>query len=311
MLRLPKQIYLLIAAAILLGILLRQIDRQASDAEVSILEAELIQGIPAIPNLAGWPQGLLDELRSAHAKFQDPESGIEALANLGELYLANGFYGEARQCFSTLIVLEPEQPRWPYFLGIATRDFRDKRVAIDAFERAIRLDSKYMNIRYELGSTYVASGHILDSIDHFEALKQLEGWTAWADFGLARGFAAEGRYIEALDRLKGATSAEEEARSIFALLNEVAIELGDRELAAEARAKRDSLSFDKAPYDAWMQSLWNRCFDPIRLTRFAMSEALVGNRNQGLQILDRARSLAELPELEEVRALIEILAKNG
>jgi tetratricopeptide (TPR) repeat protein len=311
MLRLPKQIYLLIAAAIVLAILLRQIDRQTADSGESILEAELIQGIPTIPSLSGWPQGLLDELKSVHTRFQDPESGIEALASLGELYLANGFYGEARQCFSTLIILEPRNPRWPYFLGIATRDFRDKRVAIDAFERAIRLDSEYLNIQYELGSVYVASGHILDSVVHFEALRTLDDWTAWAHFGLARGFAAEGRYSEAADSLEVAIACEKEARSISALLDKVAIGLGDRELAAKAREKRDSLAFDKAPYDPWMQSLWDRCFDPIRLTRLAMAEALAGNGIRGQQILDRARSLTELTESEELKALVEILKEQG
>ena len=155
--RLPKQIYILIVAAVVLGFLLRQINRQTSETGESILEAELIQGIPGIPNLAGWPQEFLEELKSVHAGFQETEGRMEALASLGELYMANGFYGEAQQCFSTLIILDPENPRWPYFLGFTTRDYRDKRIAIDAFERAIRLDNEYLNIRYELGSIYLAS----------------------------------------------------------------------------------------------------------------------------------------------------------
>ena len=238
MLRLPKQIYLLIAAAIALGFLLRQINRQTIDAGESILEAELIQGIPAIPNLAGWSQGFLEELKTVHARFQDSEGRMEALASLGELYLANGFYGEAQQCLSTLVILDPEEPRWPYFLGLATRDSSDKRIAIDAFERAIRLDSTYLNIRYELGSVYVASGHISDSVEHFQVLSEVDAWFPWAYFGIAKGFAAEGRFNEAADRLRRAIEREGEARSMHALLNDVAIDKGDRVLAAEARSKR-------------------------------------------------------------------------
>ncbi len=309
MLRLPKQIYLLIAAAIVLAILLRQIDRQTADSGESILEAELIQGIPTIPSLAGWPQGLLDELKSVHTQFQDPQSGIEALASLGELYLANGFYGEARQCFSTLIILEPENPRWPYFLGIATRDFRDKRVAIDAFERAIRLDSGYLNIRYELGTTYVSSGHILDSVDHFEALRQLEGWRAWALFGLARGFAAEGLYDEASERLIEAVKLEPEARSIHALLSEVALNQGDRETALKSQRERDGLGFDKTPYDPWVQSLADRCYDPIRLIKFARAEVFSENIDEAREILTRLDQVSgeEAQDMVEVEALRELI----
>ena len=308
--RLPKQLYLLVAAAVVLGFLLRQVDRQTSDANITILEAELIQSIPTIPNLAGWPQGFLDELKNVHGEFQDTDGKLSALASLGELYLANGFYGEARQCFTSLVVLDSENPRWPYFLGITTRDYSDKRIAIDAFERAIRLTGDYLNIRYELGSTYVASGHILDSELHFLALNEVDEWKPWARFGLARGYAAEGRYREAKEQLEMAISRENEARSIFALLNEAAIAKGDRALASEARSKRDSLAFDKTPYDPWIQSLWSRCFDPIRLTRLALAEVLNGDRQQAAQIIERAESVAELPESIEVEALIELLEQR-
>lgn len=308
--RLPKQIYILIVAAVVLGFLLRQINRQTSEAGESILEAELIQGIPTIPNLVGWPQGFLEELKAVHSGFQDTEGRMEALASLGELYLANGFYGEAQQCLATLISLDPEEPRWPYFLGLVARDSSDKRIAIDAFERAIRLDDAYLNIRYELGSVYVASGHILDSIEHFEVLGQVENWFPWANFGLAKGFAAEGRFPEAADRLRKAIEREEKSRSMYALLNDVGIGVGDRDLAAEARSRRDSLAFDKTPLDPWFQSLWSHCFDPIRLTRFALAEALYGNRELGRRILQRARTLSDLPESGELGALIELLASE-
>ena len=309
MLRLPKQIYLLIAAAVVLGLLLRQIDRKTSEAGESIIEAELIQGIPTIPNLAGWPREFLEELKAVHTRFQETEGRMEALANLGELYLANGFYGEAQQCFSTLVILDPENPRWPYFLGITTRDYRDKRVAIDAFERAIRLDNAYLNIRYELGSVYLASGHILDSVDHFEVLRQVEAWKPWAHFGLAGGLAAEDRYSEAAKQLQLAIAIEKEARSMYALLNELAISTGDRPLAAEARAKRDSLNFDKLPYDPWYQSLWPHCYDTVRLISLATAEALYGQTDRAREVLSKAVELSNGESLasDEYEALLGIL----
>ncbi len=312
MLRLPKQIYLLIGAAVVLGFLLRQIDRKTSEAGESIIEAELIQGIPTIPNLAGWPREFLEELKSVHAGFQETEGRMEALASLGELYLANGFYGEAQQCFSTLVILDPENPRWPYFLGITTRDYRDKRIAIDAFERAIRLDDAYLNIRYELGSVYLASGHILDSVDHFEALSQIEVWKPWAHFGLAGGLAAEERYSEAAKQLLLAIAIEKEARSMYALLNEVAIGAGDRPLAAEARGQRDSLKFDKLPYDPWYQSLWPRCYDTVRLTSLATADALYGQADRAREVLSKAVELSNDESLatDEYAALLGLLESN-
>lgn len=307
--RLPKQIYILIVAAVVLGFLLRQINRQTSETGESILEAELIQGIPGIPNLAGWPQEFLEELKSVHAGFQETEGRMEALASLGELYMANGFYGEAQQCFSTLIILDPENPRWPYFLGFTTRDYRDKRIAIDAFERAIRLDNEYLNIRYELGSIYLASGHILDSVDHFEALIQVDVWRPWAHFGLARGFSAEGRYDEASEHLIEAVKLEPEARSIHALLSEVALNQGDRETALESQRERDDLGFDNTPYDPWVQSLADRCYDPIRLIKFARAEVFSENIDAARETLARLDKVSgeEAKDMVEVEVLRELM----
>ena len=307
--RLPKQIYILIVAAVVLGFLLRQINRQTSETGESILEAELIQGIPGIPNLAGWPQEFLEELKSVHAGFQETEGRMEALASLGELYMANGFYGEAQQCFSTLIILDPENPRWPYFLGFTTRDYRDKRIAIDSFERAIRLDNEYLTIRYELGSIYLASGHILDSVDHFEALIQVDVWRPWAHFGLARGFSAEGRYDEASEHLIEAVKLEPEARSIHALLSEVALNQGDRETALESQRERDDLGFDKTPYDPWVQSLADRCYDPIRLIKFARAEVFSENIDAARETLARLDKVSgeEAQDMVEVEVLRELM----
>ena len=234
---------------------------------------------------------------------------MEALASLGELYLANGFYGEAQQCFSTLVILDPENPRWPYFLGITTRDYRDKRIAIDAFERAIRLDDAYLNIRYELGSVYVASGYILDSVDHFKALSQVDVWRPWAHFGLARGFSAEGRYNEASEHLIEAVKLEPEARSIHALLSEVALNQGDRETALESQRERDNLGFDKTPYDPWVQSLADRCYDPIRLIKLARAEVFGENIDAAGEILARLDQFSgeEAQDMAEVKALRELI----
>ena len=308
--RLPKQIYVLIAAAVVLGFLLREIDRKTSEAGESIIEAELIQGIPAIPNLAGWPREFLEELKNVHAGFQETEGRMEALASLGELYMANGFYGEAWQCFSTLIILDLENPRWPYFLGLTTRDYRDKRIAIDAFERAIRMDNEYLNIRYELGSIYLASGHILDSVHHFNALIQVDVWRPWAHFGLARGFSAQGRYDDASVHLIEAVKLEPEARSMHALLSEVALNQGDRETALESQRQRDDLGFDKTPYDPWAQSLADRCYDPIRLIKFARAEVFSENIDAARDVLARLDKLfgedaQDMVELEVLRDLIE------
>ena len=76
---------------------------------------------------------------------------------------------------------------------------------------------------------------------------------------LGEGFSAEGRYDEASEHLIEAVKLEPEARSIHALLSEVALNQGDRETALESQ-RRDDLGFDRLP-EPWVQSLADRCYD--------------------------------------------------
>ena len=86
----------------------------------------------------------------------------------------------------------------------------------------------------------MASGHILDSVDHFEALIQVDVWRPWAHFGWRGDFRQKG-YDEASEHLIEAVKLEPEARSIHALLSEVALNQGDRETALESQRERDDL----------------------------------------------------------------------
>ena len=99
---------------------------------------------------------------------------------------------------------------------------------------------------------------------------------------------------------------------MYALLNEVAIGAGDRPLAAEARGQRDSLKFDKLPYDPWYQSLWPRCYDTVRLTSLATADALYGQADRAREVLSKAVELSNDESLatDEYAALLGLLESN-
>jgi len=315
--RLPKQIYFLIGAAVLLGILLRQVNQQGPHSgnkriQNALDDAALIAGIPTIPNLSGWSQDLFSELKSVHAALDVPAERVRALGSLGEIYFANGFYGEAVQCFSALSKIEPKEPRWPYFMGLASRDYQDKSRAIAAFEQALALDKTYPNIKYELGLAFVSSGHILDSIAHFETLAKRKEWESWAYYGLARGFALEERYGDAIVQLERAIEKDPEVREFYSLAEELMIQEGDRARALKIGAIKKELSYEKIPFDPWVQALWEHCYDSFRLLRLAEVEALEGNRDTAVKILAKAKSIAgslgyDSTSFEDVENLVRTL----
>lgn len=315
--RLPKQIYFLIGVAVLLGILLRQVNQQVPPSESekiqnAINEATLVAGIPSIPNLSGWPKEIFTELKREHTALSEPSGRIDALGALGEIYFANGFFGEAIQCFSALVAIEPEVPRWPYFLGLASRDYQDKSAAIRSFERALQLDESYPNIRYELGLALIDSGHILDSIEQFDILAKTNGWESWAEYGIARGLALEERYEAAIESIERAIEREPDVREFYSFAEELILQEGDRNKVELVEAIKNELPYDKRPFDPWVQALWGSCYDTFRLVRLAEAEALAGNRDRGLKVLRKAQSISgaidyDPVEFESVEELLNTL----
>tara|TARA_B100000212_G_C27384875_1_gene538835 strand:+ start:7369 stop:8328 length:960 start_codon:yes stop_codon:yes gene_type:complete len=315
--RLPKQIYILMGATILLGFLLAMVNQQVPDSESERIqdaldEATLISGIPSVPNLVGWPKDLLTELKQTHAALSEASERVTALGRLGEIYFANGFYGEATQCFAALMKIAPKEPRWPYFMGLASRDYQDKSVAIRSFERALLLDTNYPSIRYELGMAFVDSGHILDSIVHFESLTQLKEWAPWAYYGLARGLAIEEGYDKALEFIERAIELDQDVKEFYSFAEELMLYRGDRAKIEEVQAIKNALSYEKRPFDLWFQGLWDCCYDTFRLLRLAEAEALAGNRDRSLEILAKAKLVSGSFEndpfsFEAIEALVGVL----
>jgi tetratricopeptide (TPR) repeat protein len=311
--RIPKQIYILIAAVIVLGSLLyqldHQVDRQSSPIEDSLLEAELIMGIPTIPNLGGWPPSLLVALREIHRGFGDQETQAKSLKDLGRLYFINGFMGQARQCFDALRKIEPSEARWAYFLGMVTRDYQNKELAIEAFRESLLIGQAYPNARYHLGQSYLGSGRILESVDAFGPLLGKNEWAGWAHFGLAKGLALEERYVEALAELDLAIEEMGDVREFYAFLVEVAPYAGRRSGVENARKELERIEYDRDPYDPWFQDLWSLCFDPFRLMLLAKAEELEGDLSKASEILERAVEIdGEDPEiLEALEALLRRL----
>tara|TARA_B100000900_G_scaffold415031_1_gene443498 strand:- start:1154 stop:2113 length:960 start_codon:yes stop_codon:yes gene_type:complete len=315
--RLPKQIYILMGATLLLGILLAMVNQQVPDSESEKIqdaldEVTLISGIPSVPNLAGWPKDLLTELKQTHAALSEASERVKALGRLGEIYFANGFYGEATQCFAALMKIAPKEPRWPYFMGLASRDYQDKSVAIRSFERALSLDTTYPSIRYELGLAFVDSGHILDSVVQFESLTQLKEWAPWAYYGLARGLAIEEGYDKALEFIERAIELDQDVKEFYSFAEELMLYRGDRAKVEEVQAIKNALSYEKRPFDLWFQGLWECCYDTFRLLRLAEAEALAGNRDRSLEILAKAKLVSgsfenDPSSFEAIEALVGVL----
>jgi tetratricopeptide (TPR) repeat protein len=100
--------------------------------------------------------------------------------------LAHDFFSEANVCLSQAERLDPQEPRWPYYQGIAL-SLGDPDAAIPTLQRAADLCADTPDApRLRLAEVLLGQGHYEEAADQFRHTLRRDPGNARAHLGLAR-----------------------------------------------------------------------------------------------------------------------------
>ncbi|MDP3070479.1 MAG: tetratricopeptide repeat protein [Opitutaceae bacterium] len=241
--------------------------------------------IPARPLLAGT----LAE-RAAGAERRAAR-GSAALAELGQLYHANGFLPEAAHCYRGLAQLEPRTAKWPHRLAAIYAGAGRLEDAAALWERTLRLAPDYAPALIRLGDVRLKLNRAAEAATAYNTVLAHEKDNAFALAGLARLDLAAGRAVAAREKLERAAAASG-GRIGADLLATVCEQAGDhaRATALRARAKASGAYHD--PADPWIDEIMDDCLDAYRLTVAAGFADHAGDTARALHLIERALRLA-------------------
>jgi tetratricopeptide (TPR) repeat protein len=128
----------------------------AEDASTQVTAAEPILLPVALPDLGGMHKSVQEQLREAYASVlrtsqsgqeaQEPASEprrrverSQAFGELGKLLMAAKYPDVAERCFQNAQVLDPNDFRWPYYLGHLFISKGELTRAVDRFEQVLRI----------------------------------------------------------------------------------------------------------------------------------------------------------------------------
>lgn len=247
--------------------------------------------LPPVPTLSTWPDALADSLAEAEAQARHWREAPQGLAALAALYHANGFDAEALTCYQGLSLVEPRNARWPHLAANIAANYGRMDEALPLLERAIELVPDYLPARLQLGEAFLKSNQIdAAAVAYAEALRRVPG-EPHALVGLARCDLAAGDLTKARERLREAVTGHPDFVGGMSLLATVSDQLGDTSVAGALRQSIGRRQFTEPP-DAWLDELFNVCFDPYRLSVAAAIASSAGDRSRGLELAERAVSLA-------------------
>ena len=215
-----------------------------------------------LPDLLPIPEvELTDDVESGVQEvFPQLREAIDQLeansgTNASQLAEAYGELGRAALYYETSVVIEPtlknaqrldpEDYRWPYYLGAYYQDQRRLEEATDQLEMAHQLQPDNAAINVRLGQLALLSDRPEQAPEYFEKATGSDGFAALALYGLGRSAGLRGDDAAALELYKAALELQPDAAEIHQQMGLAYRKLGDMDAAREHLSKQasGSLSF--------------------------------------------------------------------
>jgi tetratricopeptide (TPR) repeat protein len=176
--------------------------------------------VPALPDVTRMAPSVQKQVQDQYASLKaafatTPATGDRELAAefgaMGRVLMAAESPEPAEQHFLAAQWLDPDDRRWPYYLGHVSRQRGDTDKAAAWFERVLLLQPDDVPALVWLGEIYLDQGRaeLAESV-WTKALSQQPGLFA-ARFGLGRGALARGQFEAAVKHLEAALTIDSRA----------------------------------------------------------------------------------------------------
>jgi len=281
----------LLAAAVVVA--LAAIGGAWSWQRAGAVAAQVDAARPAVPDLTSAHAAFRARLAAAEQRARSRFTARSGLAELAELYHANGFLDEAMRCYAGLELIDPAEPRWPHRHATILAGYGEIEPAMILWQRVVALAPDYLPARLRLGDCELKANQPAKAAATYATVLARDPANTYAQLGLARLEVEAGRWDAARPRLEKLV-----ADTNYTLGYDLIVTLyertgqHDRALAIRGAAKASGAYRD--PPDPWIDGLMDACFDTYRLSLTAGAIARAGDPETGQRLLERALELSPL-----------------
>jgi len=191
----------------------------SQDVEIDSDAAEL----PALPDLSAMAVSVQRQIR-AQRDALDRLSGASASTApaavarehgvVGQLLMAAEASAAAEPYFKRAARLDPNEPRWPYYLGQIERMQGNSVLAARHFERALALSPRDLATMVWLGRMLLDQGRADEAASFFSRALEQQADLVAAHDGLGRASLARGRFDDAISHFEAALGGDAAASAV-------------------------------------------------------------------------------------------------
>jgi tetratricopeptide (TPR) repeat protein len=253
---------------------------------------------------------LQDRITAAEHRARYPWKATSALAELGRLYHANGFFHEAEQVYSGLLSLDGSNPRWPHALATILASYGQMDDALPLLRRVVQLAPDNWPAHIRLADALAKANQWDEAARLYTTVLSHEPNNAYALLGHARHELNAGEWLAAKNRLGLITATQPGFTAAWTLLTTIDDHLGDHAAAETDRANERRSGRFREMADAWLDPLVDDNYDVYRLTVAADTARLAGDHDTALRLFNRAVEL-DPDNQSALRLLGNQLSKMG
>lgn len=209
---------------------------------------------PAPPEVKteGFDPVIAEAIRSARADAQRSPRSARKRGRLGMVLLAHELRAPARDCFLQAMRLDPREPRWPYFAGLAER-MDNPRAAAVLFARAVELFPPSEIVpRLRLADTLLTLGQLDEAGSQYARARELQPGSVPAALGLGKVANAQDQPDIAAGHLAGALKSSTTRKAAHRLLVGIHQRQGRTDEAARLAATLATLPNDEPMPDPFL-----------------------------------------------------------
>ena len=186
-------------------------------------------------------ESIREEIREVDVLLErssSPDALAEALGGLGKLYHRNRIEAEAEICYREAARLQPDDPRWPYFLGRLLYKWNRLEEAAAAFEDARKLDPETVANVLWLAEVQLALADFAAAEERLNHALELSEGNARAHYGLGRIASFREDWPKAVEHFRIVLEQQPDASEVAYPLGIAYRALEKRELADKYLAQR-------------------------------------------------------------------------
>jgi len=265
--------------------------------------AEALKPVEPPPDLAQLDQAVQEQFRQLHAHLLDLQDQAQdqgghdaekvgaAWGDLGRWYDVYGYSTSAGVCFRNAEALEPEEPRWPYYLGLLAEEDGELDQAEAGYERAAELAPEIPAPRVHLGDVALRRQDLERAERLYAGVLGQDPDNPGALLGSARLALARDEPEAAIEPLETLAQTQPEAVQVNYTLSLVWRRLGDDQKADAALGRVPPENLDQISLDfgcAWDRELQQVDIGARTLTRRGVRAFHRGNKETAAVLLGRA-----------------------